>query len=200
MSFLNAIALLYSPQKEWQKIANQEQSVIHIYFTYLVFFAAIPPVSAFIGATYVGWSIAGGETYRLTSASMLYLSVVAYFTILIGVAVIAAIVLWMAKTYGANPKYECCLKLTAYSFAPLFLAGIFGSYPILWLDMLLSLVAIGLSVNLLYKGIPLMMGINQEKGVLFAGSILTVCMISLIGVLAITVIFWGAGLTPVFIS
>ncbi len=198
MSFTNAIALLYGPSKEWKKISQQKHSISHIYLTFLVFFAAIPPVSAFIGSTYVGWSIGNGETYKLTTDSALYLSVVAYFAILASVFVLSGFVQWMAKTYGAKPTFAECLNLTAYSCTPLFLVGILGSFPILWLDMLFSLVAIAMSVNLLYRGVPEVMGINQEKGFLFASSILTVCMVSLVGMLTITIIFWGSGISPVF--
>lgn len=200
MSLTNAIALLYDPVKQWQKINSQKQSISHIYLTFLVFFAAIPPASAFIGSTYIGWSIGNGETYKLTTESALYLSVIAYFAILTAVMVLAAFIRWMAKTYGANPSLSACVTLTAYSCTPLFLVGFLASFPILWLDMLISLVAIAMSVNLLYKGVPEIMGISQEKGFLFASSILTVCMVSLVGMLAITIIFWGFGLAPVFTS
>ncbi|WP_168204139.1 Yip1 family protein [Aliikangiella coralliicola] len=200
MSLTNAIALLYDPSNEWRKISEQKQSISHIFLTYLIFFAAIPPVSAFIGSTYVGWSIGNGETYKLTSESALYLSVIAYFAILSAVLVVSAFVQWMAKTYGANPTMAECVNLTAYSCSPLFLVGVLGSFPILWLDMLFSLVAIAFSVNLLYKGVPQIMGINEEKGFLFASSILTLCMVSLVGMLAITIVFWGSGIAPVFTS
>ena len=200
MSLTNAIALLYGPSQVWKKISEQKQSIAQIYFTFLIFFAAIPPVSAFIGSTYVGWSIGDGATHKLTTESALYLSIVAYIAILVAVLVLAAFVQWMAKTYGASPTLADCVALTAYSCTPLFLVSIMGSFPILWLDMLFSLVAIAMSVNLLYKGVPEIMGINQEKGFLFASSILTVCMVSLVGMLAITIIFWGSGLSPVFTS
>ena len=64
--------------------------------------------------------------------------------------------------------------------------------------MLLSLVAIAWAVYLLYLGVPILMGIEKERGFLFASSILTVCMVILVGMLAVTVVFWGSGLTPVF--
>ncbi|MCW8999657.1 MAG: YIP1 family protein, partial [Kangiellaceae bacterium] len=134
MSLTNAIALLYGPSEEWKKISEQKQSISHIYLTFLVFFAAIPPVSAFIGSTYVGWSV-GDETYKLTTDSALYLSIIAYFAILSAVMILSAFVQWMAKTYGANPTLAECVNLTAYSCTPLFLVGALGSFPILWLDM-----------------------------------------------------------------
>lgn len=198
MSLTNAFALMYGPTKEWRNISEQNQSISHIYLTFLIFFAAIPPASAFIGSTYVGWQVGNGETHTLTSESALYLSVIAYFAIMTAVFVLSLFVQWMAKTYGAKPSLSECVNLTAYSFTPLFLAGFLGAFPILWLDMLVTLVAIGMSVNLLYKGVPQLMGISEEKAFLFSSSILTVAMVSLVGMLAITVIFWGSGLSPVF--
>ncbi len=198
MSLANAFALLYGPTTEWNNISRQKQSVSHIYLTFLVFFAAIPPAAAFIGSTYVGWQIGNGDTHTLTSESALYLSVIAYIAILVAVFVLSLFIQWMAKTYGAKPSLSECVNLTAYSFTPLFLAGILGAFPILWLDMLVTLFAIGMSVNLLFKGVPQLMGINEEKAFLFSSSILTVAMVSLVGMLAITVIFWGSGFSPVF--
>jgi len=200
MSFVNAIALIYNPSEEWPKISEKKESVVRIYMSFLIFIAAIPPVSAFIGSTYVGWSVGSGETYRLTSESAIMLSVISYFAILAAVAVISAFVKWMGQTYGASPSYEGCLKLTAYSLTPLLLAGVLGTYPVLWLDMLIALIAVAMSVNLLYKGVPLIMGINQEKGFLFATSILTVCMVSFVSLLVVAVIFWGSGISPIFTS
>ncbi len=198
MSLTNAFALMYGPSKEWLNISQQKQSISHIYLTFLIFFAAIPPAAAFVGSTYVGWQIGAGNTHTLTTESALYLSVIAYFAILIAVFVLSIFIQWMAKTYGAKPSLSECVNLTAYSFTPLFLAGFLGAFPILWLDMLVSLFAIGMSVNLLFKGVPQLMGINEEKAFLFSSSILTVAMVSLVGMLAITVIFWGSGFSPVF--
>ena len=198
MSLTNAFALLYGPAKEWAHIAQQKQSILHIYLTYLIFFAAIPPAAAFVGSTYVGWQIGNGDIHTLTTESALYLSVIAYIAILVAVFVLSLFIHWMAKTYGAKPSLSECVNLTAYSFTPLFLAGILGAFPILWLDMLVTLFAIAMSVNLLFKGVPQLMGINEEKAFLFSSSILTVAMVSLVGMLAITVIFWGSGFSPVF--
>jgi Yip1-like protein len=198
MSLTNAFALMYGPGSEWQNISRQKQSISHIYLTFLIFFAAIPPASAFIGSTYVGWQVGSGQTHLLTVESALYLSVIAYFAILIAVFILSMFIQWMAKTYGAKPSLAECVNLTAYSFTPLFLAGFLGAFPILWLDMLITLIAIGMSVNLLFKGVPQLMGISEEKAFLFSSSILTVSMVSLVGMLAITVIFWGSGLSPVF--
>ena len=200
MSLTNAIALMYEPNEEWSNISEKKQSISHIYLTFLIFFAAIPPVSAFIGSTYVGWQVGSGDVHTLTEMSALYLSISAYIAILVAVFVLSLFIQWMAITYGAKPTLAQCVNLIAYSFTPLFLAGFLGAFPILWLDMLISLIAIGMAIRLLFKGVPLLMNISEEKAFLFSSSILTVSMVSLVGMLAITVIFWGSGMAPVFQS
>ena len=45
-----------------------------------------------------------------------------------------------------------------------------------------------------------MMGVPKERGFLFASAVLAVGLVMLVGVLAATVILWGAGIGPVFAS
>jgi len=195
---INAFGLLYEPDKQWQKISEKNASIAKTYLSFLVFAALLPPASAFVGSTYIGWSIGFSDTNRLTVDSALQLSIIAYAAILVAVLVLSWFVQWMAKTYGANPSLKRCVNLSAYSCTPLFLVSVLGAYPILWLDMLFSLGAIAWAVYLLYHGVPIMMGIDKDRGFLFASSILTVCMVIMVGMLAITVIFWGSGFAPTF--
>ncbi len=198
MSLRNTFGLLYEPEVQWQKISDKNDSIAKTYFKFLFVIALIPPVSAYIGATYSGWSMGIDEVKYLTHESALMLSVAAYFAILFAVYLSAQFIRWMAKTYGASPSLKRCMNLAAYSCTPLFLVGILGAYPILWLDMLLSLVAIGWAVYLLYQGVPIMMRIEKERGFLFASSILTAGLCIFVGMLAITIIFWGSGISPQF--
>ncbi|WP_164503499.1 Yip1 family protein [Pleionea sediminis] len=201
MSLRNTFGLLYEPEQQWQKISEKNDSIVKTYFKFLVVMALIPPSAAFVGSTYVGWSLSfTEETQRLTVDSALKLSIAAYFAILAAVFALAAFIHWMARTYGSSPSMKRCMNLAAYSCTPLFLVSVFGAYPILWMDMLLSLVAIAWAVYLLYTGVPIMMGIDKERGFMFAGSIITACMCILVGMLAVTVIFWGSGLAPAFTS
>jgi len=198
MIIKNVFNLLYSTEAEWQDIANENRSALTTLWRYVMPMALIPTISALIGASYMGWGLVGEKVVKLTFENALTLSVVAYFALCIAVGLVAYLVLWMAHTYGGKPSYTQCFNLAAYSAAPLFLVGVVGLYPVLWADTLFTLIAIGLSVKLLFKGVPIMMEIDKDKAFLFANSILTVCMILIIGLFTITVLFWGFGLAPVF--
>ncbi|NIU11195.1 MAG: hypothetical protein GWN81_20645, partial [Phycisphaerae bacterium] len=54
------------------------------------------------------------------------------------------------------------------------------------------------TVYLLYSGVPIMMGISQERGFLFSSALVTFGLVAFVAMLAITVILWGFGLAPEF--
>ena len=72
-------------------------------------------------------------------------------------------------------------------------------YPMPWLNMLFGIVALLYTVYLLFTGVPVVMKITKEQGFLFSSAVLTVGMVTLVGMLAVTVILWGSGLGPVFV-
>ena len=71
-------------------------------------------------------------------------------------------------------------------------------YPVLWLNMVLGIPALAYTVYLLYTGVPIMMGISEERGFLFSSAVLGVGLIAFVALLAITAILWGMGLEPRF--
>ena len=62
--------------------------------------------------------------------------------------------------------------------------------------MLVALCSIAYSVYLLYSGPAIVLDINPEKGFLLASSVLTIALVTLVGVLITTVIIWNMGLAP----
>ena len=128
------------------------------------------------------------------------IAVLFYITMLVAVFTVGKMIHWMGQTYGSKQSLPQCIALAAYTATPLFLIGIMLLYPLLWLNLLLGLPALGYTVYLLYTGVPVMMGVPKERGFLFASAVLAVGLVMLVGVLAATVILWGAGIGPVFAS
>lgn len=198
MMMKNIFNILYDPESEWQSLQKQRPSISHNLLLFILPLSLIPTVSAFIGSTYVGWGLVGEKIVKLTYESALMLSIAAYFAIVVAILIIAWMIKWMAKTYGSNPGYTRCLTLVSYASTPLFLVGIVALYPVIWVDTLLSVIAIAYSIKILFVGVPVIMQIDKEQGFLFASSILTVAMVLLMGLMTITVLFWGFGIAPVF--
>ena len=93
-----------------------------------------------------------------------------------------------------------CVVLAAYTATPLFLIGIMELYPVLWVNLVLGIVALTYTVYLLYSGVPVMMGITEDRGFLFSSAVLAVGLVAFVALLAITAILWGMGMEPQFTS
>ena len=192
--------LLYHPKNEWAFIRKENYSLLQVYLRYAIFLALIPPVSLFIGTTQYGWSIAGGDVVKMSTDSAALIGVLFYFALLVGIGFVAYCTYWMERTFGADASLERCLIFTIFTSTPMFLSGFIGLLPILWLDVFVVLGAVSYSLYLLYVGIPIFMNIPEERGFIFASSILTVGLCALVGFMAITVILWGFGMAPEFIN
>jgi hypothetical protein len=80
----------------------------------------------------------------------------------------------------------------------LFIAGLVGFYPLLWIDLLIGVGAVSWSVYLLYLGIPIVMDIPEERGFLFSSAVVGVAMVILICMMVGSVILWDFGAAPAF--
>jgi hypothetical protein len=192
--------LLSHPDKEWEVIGAEPCTIGNCYLRHVLVLAALPAVSAFIGTTQVGLQIGVGSAVKLSFPSALMIGAVFYVAILVAVVMMGEFIHWMARTYGAEAPIERCVVLSAYTATPLFLAGVLALYPLLWLNMLIGLLALAYTVYLLYVGVPIVMRIPKEQGHMLSSSILTVGMVMLVGLLAITVILWSSGGAPAFAS
>jgi hypothetical protein len=190
--------LLTQPGREWERIREERCTVPKCYFNHVLILAALPAICGFIGTTQVGWRFGAGEPVMLTTQSALLIAVLFYLAMLVGVYIMGRLMHWMALNFGAEPTMDQCVVTAAYIATPLFLVGITALYPVLWINMLAGLVAVGYTVYLLYTGIPIVMRVTKEQGFLFASSLLTVGLVMLVGMLAVTALLWGVGFGPVF--
>ena len=197
--FLNHVwGIMTHPDEEWKDIRKERCSVTRCYCSHVLLLAAIPAVSFYIGTTQIGWQIGAREAVKLTPNSALAIALLSYFTMLMAVFIIGKTIHWMGQTYGSKQTLPNAIALAAYTATPLFLIGIMALYPVLWLNFILGLPALGYSVYLLYAGVPVMMGVSKERGFLFSSAVLAVGLVMLVGVLAATVILWSWGVGPVF--
>ncbi len=192
--------LLAHPEEEWKTINREHCTVTRCYCSHVLLLAALPAIAGYIGTTQVGWQVTAREVHKLTPDSALQIAILFYITMLVAVCTVGKMIHWMGRTYGSKQSLPQCIALAAYTATPLFLIGIMLLYPLLWLNLLLGLPALAYTVYLLYTGVPVMMGVPKERGFLFASAVLAVGLVMLVGVLAASVILWGAGIGPVFAS
>lgn len=193
--FQHVIGVFTQPKKEWEVVRDSQCTLLECYIKHIMLIAAIPPVCAYIGATKVGWSIAG-HSFHLTAASTLPMAIGFYLFSLLAIYIMGRAIEWMAHTFDAKVSLDKAVMIAAQVVTPLFLSGFIALYPIPWLIMLVGMVAMGYTVYLMYTGIPIVLEIEPEKGFILASGVLTVGLVTMVGVMATTVILWGMGFGP----
>ncbi|GAA0352716.1 Yip1 family protein [Bowmanella denitrificans] len=197
---LNHLWGLYAhPKEEWQTIEERHESLSYS-MTHILIVALIPAITGYYAAAHLGWSIGVGDVIKLTQQSAMMMSIGMYLALVAGVFGLAYLVHWMAKTFDANPSFTQSLELAAYTATPLFMVGFAALYPVLWFVMLVGLAGLTYSVYLLYSGVPIIMQIPEEKGFIYASSVVTCGLVLLVIIMAGSVILWGMGLGPEYMA
>jgi hypothetical protein len=197
---LNHIWGIYAhPKEEWQTIEQRHES-----FTYslihILTVALIPSICGYYAAGHIGWTIGAGDPIKLTQNSALLMATAMYFALVTGVFALAYLIQWMAQTFDSAPTYTQALELSAYTSTPLLMIGLAALFPTLWFVVIAGLAALAYSIYLLYTGIPIMMNIPEEKGFIYASSVVTCGLILLVSILAATAILWSLGFGPQYMS
>ena len=104
----------------------------------------------------------------------------------------------MSETYGADSSIAKGIVIAGLTATPLFITGLVGFYPLLWLDLLIGVAAVSWAVYLLYLGIPIVMGIPEERGFMFSSVVLAIALVILICLMVGSVILWEFGAAPAF--
>jgi hypothetical protein len=194
--FGHIYGLIFNPEPTWKSIKTKLDQGSGNTTLLMILLAFIPPVSGYIGTTMVGWQLGAGEPIKLTSSSAGFIAMLYFIAIIVGINAVALAVRWMAQTYEAQVSYQHALALSCFTAAPLLLVGIFEIYPVLWINFMVGLLALALSVRLLFTGVPIMLNVNKDRGILYASSILAFGLIALVAMLVITALLWGFGLEP----
>ncbi|MGB0899124.1 MAG: Yip1 family protein [Psychrobium sp.] len=194
---LNHLLGLYThPKKEWHTIEQNHES-LRSSLSHVLLVALIPAICAYIGSAQIGWDPTGeSEKLFLTQHSAILMSSGMYLGLIAGVFALAYLAYWMAKTFDATPTYTQALELASYTATPLFMVGLSALYPVLWFMMTIALIGIAYSVYLLYTGVPIIMNIPEEKGFIYASSVVTCGLVLLVALMAASVILWSNGFGP----
>ena len=200
MILSHAFGVLFRPDSEWAAIKKEKPSPIASYVAYILVLAVIGPLCAYYGTVHVGWSIGQDRIIMLTPTSALQLTAITYLAILAGSFALAYGINWMATTFGASEKHNGSnsLALVAYSLTPMYIAGLTLLYPDPWFNALVLLAAASYGALLMWKGIPVVMGMSKEQAMVYGGAILLLALVLLVSTLAATGLLWNFGFGPTF--
>lgn len=192
------LGLFFNPVNEWHKIRKDSGGIVSHYLKFILIITILPAYAWYFGASNVGWTIGADRVIKLTSESAMQISLLFYLSMIVGIGILGYMIHWMAATYEAESSVATGVQIAAYTCVPLFVCGVIGFYPILWLDISVGILAGCYAVYLLYIGVPIVMQIPKEKGFLFASAMVAVGLVMVTGMLGATVILWELGAMPVF--
>ncbi|MCP5151096.1 MAG: YIP1 family protein [Ectothiorhodospiraceae bacterium] len=192
--------MFVDPKGAWTSIKSKEQSFQGVLVAHTAIFALIPAVAGYYGTTVVGWQVGGGAVTRLAPGSALQICVLYYLAMIVVVASVGGMIRWMSQTYGADQPLGHCIALATYTATPLFLVGLMQAYPVLWLNLVVGLPALGYTIFLFYTGVPIIMEIPPERAFLFSSAVLAFGLVAFVAMLAVTVLLWGSGIAPAFVQ
>jgi|SRR5690554_1399692 len=197
---LNHIWGLYAhPIEEWKTIDQRHES-LRFSLSHILLVALIPCLAAYYASAHIGWSIGARESIFMTSQSAILMAVFMYIGLIAGVLALSYLIHWMAKTFGAAPTFTQSIELAAYTATPVLMSGIAALYPELWFVAMVFLAGVAYSVYLLYSGVPILMHIPEERGFIYASSVVTAGLILMVVLMAGTVIAWTNGFIPTFVG
>lgn len=112
--------LLFSPTAVFNELSETRPEPHAVFFRYLIWLAAIPPLFAYIGASIFGWRLGAADPIYLDSGNLTLISIAYFFALLFGFVTTAIFTQWMAATYGARMSlggvviHVCSSALSGY--------------------------------------------------------------------------------------
>jgi Yip1 domain/zinc-ribbon domain len=170
--FKRVISILFSPGKEWDKIAKEKPKVPMMIFGYLLILGVVAFICIFIG------TIIDILRYPYVSMDMLfsfYFVKIITFSVLKLVALIATpivaalIINALCPAFKTEKNFGKVMQLTAYSFTPVFIAWTMYLIPFGFIHYLVHLAGL-YGILILLMGFKKVLAIpaNRQVGFFFA--------------------------------
>ncbi len=190
------IRALFQPSIAFKQLSSGDPSPLMILLKYSIWLLLLPPLCSWIGAFTFGWRLGADEPLMLPSSSLAMISVGYFLALLFGFISTVFICRWMASTYGARASLGLHFALITIVAAPLAVASITHLFPDVFLNVLILIPAMIWSMYLLYTGIPVVLEVTPEKGMLMASSLVGWLLVAAVSLLGISVGLWTMGIGP----
>ena len=156
----------------------------------------LSPVCAFIGSYTMGWDMGVGEALQFGGVQSFLVGLGYFLALGLVFGVCGALAHWMSGTYGADVSPGHSFAFMSMVGTPLMIGGLLHLYPHAGLNILFLVPVAMWSVYLLYTGVPVVYGVNADRGMLMASSILGVLFVGVVAIMIATVVAWVHGFGP----
>ena len=190
------VRLLLRPAGVFEELSDTRPDPHIVFFRYLIWFAVLPPLFAYIGAANFGWRIGAAEPLYLPGGDLVIISIIYFFVLLFGFVSTALVAQWMAATYGARDSMGIHFALVVIVAAPLVAGSVVHLFPHIFINVIALIPILMWSMYLLYRGLPVVLKISPERGMLMASALIGYLLVAAVSILGISVALWGRGIGP----
>lgn len=158
-----AKAIITQPKDIWTTIKAEPATLKDIFTGWVLPMAAIPAVCTLIGQVLFGYQTPFG-TIKISIGSAITQAIATYLITVLFTFVAAFIADKLAAMFNGSSSYLNAYKLVTYAAAPAYAAGVLSLIP--WLGIIGGLISL-YSIYVLYQGINTMLGVPEEKRLIF---------------------------------
>jgi hypothetical protein len=188
--------VLLRPASVFEELSDTRPDPHVVFFRYLVWLAVIPPVFSYIGASTFGWRLGAEQPLYLDGGDLIVISMIYFFVLIFGFVSTAVVSQWMATTYGARYSLGIHFALVTIVAAPLAIGSAIHLYPHVFFNVIAFIPILMWSMYLLYRGLPVVLKISPERGMLMASALIGYLLVAAVSLLGLTVALWGRGIGP----
>ncbi len=188
--------LISKPGEVFESLSGTRPSATEVFFKLAVWLIALPPVFAYFGSSRFGWRLGATEPLILAPGELAGICIGYFITLLFGFISAALVSQWMSITYGARHSLGIHFALITVVGAPLVAGSVIHLYPDVFINILVLVPTLIWSMFLLYRGLPVVLQINPERGMLMSSAFIGYLLVAVVSLLGLMVILWGIGIGP----
>lgn len=188
--------LILKPGEVFENLSKTKPSAKDVFFKLAIWMIAIPPIFAYFGSMKFGWRLGATEPLMLGKGELAGISIGYFFTLLFGFVSTAMVSRWMSVTYKARQSLGIHFALITVVGAPLVAGSVIHLYPDVFVNVLVLVPTVIWSMFLLYRGLPIVLQIEPERGMLMSSAMIGYLLVAAVSLLGLTVMLWGAGIGP----
>lgn len=188
--------LVSKPNEVFESLADAKPSATEVFFKLAIWLIALPPIFAYIGTRNFGWRLGATEPLILPEDQLIGITLGYFVTLVIGFITAGLIARWMSPTYDGRISLGIHFAVITVVGAPLAAGSVVHLYPDVFINVLVLVPVLIWSMYLLYKGLPIVLRISPQRGMLMASALIGYLLVAAVSLLGLTMFIWTHGIGP----
>lgn len=187
---------LFQPDAVFDELSREETPLAARLCKVAFLPVLLPPLFAWFGAGLFGWHLGGAEPLYLDATARFSISLLYALALALGLGGTALIGVWISRTYGARADLARHFAFYTVVALPLGAASVAHLFPHVFFNVLVLIPTLIWSITLLYRGLPRVMGIPPERGMLMSSVLVGWLLVGAVSLLGLSMILWTQGIGP----